>query len=95
MQSSDLLQQVDTAGRTVIKQWLMESGAVSASFYSKGIFFDNGDSIAYYQKRHGTGDADHAVLLVGWDDNYSRENFQKAVSPSRTGRGWCGTAGGR
>lgn len=39
MQSSDLLQQVDTAGRTVIKQWLMESGAVSASFYSKGIFF--------------------------------------------------------
>lgn len=95
MQSSDLLQQVDTAGRTVIKQWLMESGAVSASFYSKGIFFDNGDSIAYYQKRHGIGDADHAVLLVGWDDNYSRENFQKAVSPSRTGRGWCGTAGGQ
>lgn len=85
MQSSDLLQQVDTAGRTVIKQWLMESGAVSASFYSKGIFFDNGDSIAYYQKRHGTGDADHAVLLVGWDDNYSRENFQKSCQPKSDG----------
>ena len=85
MQSSDLLQQVNTAGRTVIKQWLMESGAVSASFYSKGIFFDNGDSIAYYQKRHGTGDADHAVLLVGWDDNYSRENFQKSCQPKSDG----------
>lgn len=63
----------------------MESGAVSASFYSKGIFFDNGDSIAYYQKRHGTGDADHAVLLVGWDDNYSRENFQKSCQPKSDG----------
>ncbi|MFR4477208.1 MAG: C1 family peptidase [Ruminococcus callidus] len=63
MQSSDLLQQVDTAGRTVIKQWLMESGAVSASFYSKN-FLTTGTPLPITESA-GTGDADHAVLWCG------------------------------
>ena len=34
-------------------------------FYSKSTFYDNGESIAYYQNSHSATDADHAVLLGG------------------------------
>ena len=93
MKSSDVLLQVNSSSTATIQQWIMESGAVSAAFYSKSTFYDNGESIAYYQNSHSATDADHAVLLVGWDNNYSRKNFDPETSPSLTAHGWCGTAG--
>lgn len=85
MHSSDLIWEVNEDAETIIKGWLMETGAVSVSFYSKGKFFDNGSSSAYYQTEHDFGDADHAVLIVGWDDTYSRTNFQTGSQPDRDG----------
>ena len=85
MKSSDLLWEIDTAAESVIKGWLMDYGAVSASFYSKGTYYDNGNSSAYYQTKYSDNDADHAVLIVGWDDDYSRTNFQPGNQPERDG----------
>lgn len=35
-------------------------------------YYNSKTSAQYY---NGTEDANHAVLLVGWDDNYSKDNF--------------------
>ena len=85
MKSSDVLLQVNSSSTATIQQWIMESGAVSAAFYSKSTFYDNGESIAYYQNSHSATDADHAVLLVGWDNNYSRKNFRPGNQPKFDG----------
>ena len=68
-----------------IKNWLMDTGAVEASFYSSGTFSYQADSAAYYQSAHSMDDADHAVLIVGWDDNYSRTNFKAGDQPQQDG----------
>lgn len=85
MESSDLIWEKTKGYENTIKSWLMDAGAVSVSFYSKGEFYENDTSSAYYQSAHTADDADHAVLIVGWDDNYSRTNFQPNNQPSRDG----------
>lgn len=85
MKSSDLLWEKTTGYENTVKSWLMDTGAVSVSFYSKGEFYENDSSNAYYQSAHSSDDADHAVLIVGWDDNYSRTNFHPDNQPNRDG----------
>lgn len=57
-----------------------------------GIYMDdyansyNSGNAAYYNPNNGVNNnfkTNHAVLLVGWDDNYPKENFVK--TPSRDG----------
>ncbi|MBQ8514201.1 MAG: hypothetical protein IJ496_02275 [Ruminococcus sp.] len=73
--------------RDVIKGWLMESGGVSVAFSSSySFYYDNGTSYAYYtQDRSFYEDANHAALIVGWDDSYSRENFPEDRRPDHDG----------
>lgn len=85
MESSDIIWELEEGAEDLIKQWIVETGAVSASYYSSGTYYDNGTSSAYYQTRYGSNNADHAVLIVGWDDDYSAENFQSGTQPERDG----------
>lgn len=85
MDSADIIWKLESGSEDLIKQWIMETGAVSASYYSASSYYNNGTSSAYYQTRHTTNDADHAILIVGWDDNYARENFSAKSRPSRDG----------
>ncbi|MDO5823268.1 C1 family peptidase [Methanobrevibacter sp.] len=55
-----------------IKRAIIEHGAVSTSIYWK-TDYQNGKS--YYNDN--VSSANHAVAIVGWDDNYSRDNFNK------------------
>ncbi len=67
---------------SALKQAVMDYGAVKVSYYSDDAYYnsffsgwDAGDDyeLAYY---HPTMNAtNHAVTLVGWDDDFSRENF--------------------
>lgn len=77
----------DTASINKIKNWLMESGAVSMAFYSKrSLYYDNGTSYSYYAKgKSYKENANHAALIVGWDDNYSKENFSPSGQPTGDG----------
>lgn len=62
---------------TAIKQAVRDYGAVSTSAYwfeSKAYY--RADTGAYYAP--GRHDADHAVTIVGWDDDYSTERFSTA-----------------
>lgn len=77
----------DTASINKIKNWLMESGAVSMAYYSqRSLYYDNGTSYAYYAKNKSyKQDANHAALIVGWDDDYSKENFSPSSQPNSNG----------
>lgn len=62
----------DRANVTLIKQAVKEYGGVYSSMYWSNGFYDE-DHASYYDPwLVGSG---HAVLIVGWDDTYSKENF--------------------
>mgnify|MGYP004557674865 FL=1 len=70
-----------------VKEMIMNHGGVGvmyAHYYdgmtstvSPAAYYDNGN------QKYGGGA--HAVMIVGWDDNYSKDNFQTAEKPTRNG----------
>ena len=69
----------DTDG---IKRAVMEYGAVTSALYYNSSYM-NTSKAAYYSGNGTTEISNHAVAIVGWDDNYSKSNFK--VTPSRDG----------
>lgn len=68
-----------------IKSMLLEYGALYLSYYDKDSAY-SASGTAYYNPNFRIDDPSlggHAVLLVGWDDNFSRNNFRSR--PSRNG----------
>ncbi len=60
-----------------IKQAIYSNGAVVAAFDNTTpsyYNYDDNNELNYYRSR-GNLDATHAIALVGWDDNYSKDNF--------------------
>lgn len=72
-----------TVSNDITKQLIMDVGAVSVSFYSYGDNTYNEKTAAYYNSE--AVQADHAVLLVGWDDDYPKENFLEGNQPLNDG----------
>ena len=59
-----------------VKQQIMEHGAVGVMYYHNSFnisYGPNGDDCNYYDTAVSGGG--HAVMVVGWDDNYSKDNF--------------------
>ncbi len=55
-----------------IKEAIIKYGAVSTGIYYDSTYFYNSRNSYYYS---GSDYANHAVAIVGWDDNYSSSNF--------------------
>ena len=57
-----------------IKEAIMKYGAVVATMHYSSAYLGK-DKVSYYVNTQGLG-SNHAVTIVGWDDNYSKENFK-------------------
>ena len=70
---------ISTSDRDAVKQAILDHGAVGASINSKHPYNETNNCM------YGTGTGtDHDVLLVGWDDNFSKSSFS---SPQPDGNG--------
>lgn len=66
-----------------IKEMILEYGAVYAAVFVDEINGTNKDTGAIYSS--GSHSTNHAVTVIGWDDNYSRDNFLNTSKPSTDG----------
>ncbi len=65
-----------------VKSNVMKHGALATTYFSDNAYYSS-DGGAYYQ--NVTDKTNHAVCIVGWDDNYSASNFNGAATPSSNG----------
>ena len=75
-----LVSENSTDNISEIKYMVMEYGAVATALYTDTEYRNN-ESMCYI----GDEIENHAVTIVGWDDDYSKENFPSACSPSIDG----------
>ncbi|WP_326511595.1 C1 family peptidase [Clostridium intestinale] len=67
----------DSSDNEVIKRTVMDKGAVSITYYDFFGYY-SGDRTSYYCPAVGT--ENHAVMVVGWDDDYPKEKFSNMPS---------------
>ncbi|WP_143318257.1 C1 family peptidase [Clostridium sp. HBUAS56017] len=60
-----------------IKETIMKNGAVGISYYDSSSYLAD-DKVSYYYNNGSS--SNHAVTLVGWDDNYPKEKFKNIPS---------------
>ena len=76
---------------TTIKKMIMQYGGVQSSFYSDieysnvSTTYYNMDNASYYY--NGLNDPNHDIVIVGWDDTYSKEHFN--IQPDHDGAFIC------
>ena len=79
-----------------IKYHIINYGSLSANIYMPGLVsLDNtedNDSNKFYNNENGalycydkTKNVNHAISIIGWDDNYSKNNFQDSQRPQGNG----------
>ncbi|MBR3835293.1 MAG: hypothetical protein IKJ69_00705 [Clostridia bacterium] len=71
-----------------VKSHILEYGSVTVSYYSDDAYYTQASgTTAYYNNT--TTSTNHAVTVVGWDDNYSTENFKSSCKPTQNGAWLC------
>ncbi|MCR4955516.1 MAG: cell surface protein [Lachnospiraceae bacterium] len=76
-----------------IKEAVFKYGAAQTSLYfaaKNSIYFDETNSAYYY---NGVAPVNHDVVIIGWDDNYKKENFY--VQPQNDGAFICQNSWGK
>lgn len=77
----------------LIKQKIMENGAVAVHYncYNANTYMVDGMQ-SYYDDGtpiDGMVDQSHVVTIVGWDDGFSKENFNPLMQPQNDGAWLC------
>jgi len=63
-----------------IKAAILKHGSVAVSIYSSSQYS------ATYNSMYGTQkSSNHSVMVVGWDDNFPKENFHESLKPESNG----------
>ena len=81
---------IPTSDRDGVKQLLVQYGAGTISYYHDSAYLNSSNGAYCFIQSAGPGDEDylgtnHAVTLVGWDDNYSKDNFRRGHRPNGNG----------
>ncbi len=66
-----------------VKQAIYKNGAVGAAYYSKDSVYYNKSTASYYCYQEQR--TNHAITIVGWDDSYSKSQFNKTNQPKNDG----------
>ncbi len=74
--------------RDEIKRAIMNSGGVCANFNSDSLGY-NQDRTAFFMPETSRSIVGHTVEIIGWDDNYAKENFNGSFKPSSGGAWLC------
>lgn len=89
-------QQIPFSDRADVKRAIMEYGALGIAYVDGNYYHSPSDGDCYYWDGVYRWDDDdiggHAVTVVGWDDNFSRDNFGKTgwgIKPSHNGAWLC------
>ncbi len=72
--------------RNDIKQMIMEYGAGTFSYASNSEYMDTKHDSFYNPNKD---QPNHMVTIVGWDDNFSKDNFGKKAKPNENGAWLC------
>lgn len=62
-----------------IKSLISNYGATGASMNMESLYYDKDTYAYYYKDSFSFTNTNHAVTIVGWDDNYSISNFNKGL----------------
>ena len=80
----------------VLKERIMEHGAIYIKYsnYTSNYFYTDDLMKTYYDNGSSIDPSDdpfssHAVVIVGWDDNFSKENFNPMMRPENDGAWLC------
>lgn len=67
-----------------IKELIYKNGTVLTTTYmTTSSKYYNSTNAAYYY--NGSNNINHAITIVGWDDDYAKENFSSSVRPTSDG----------
>ena len=66
----------------LVKQAILENGIVGVSFYANDSYLNSSTNSYFNNVNTGTN---HAVAIVGWDDNYAITNFKSGRRPGKSG----------
>lgn len=74
-----------SAVASTMKEHLMNNGALAVAIYMTGSssYYNSTTNALYYN--NSSSSSNHAVTIVGWDDNYSKSNFAFSNQPSSDG----------
>lgn len=82
---------IDDVGKTELmakmKETITNYGGIFAGVHGAQIFSDayNNATAAIYCANEDDYPMNHAVLIIGWDDNFSKDNFNETNRPSSDG----------
>ncbi len=68
-----------------IKKAIIENGSITAAAFVVNSYLNKGsDGYAYYQN-YSASATNHQMIFVGWDDNFSVDNFSSECRPTNPG----------
>ncbi|MBR6407022.1 MAG: hypothetical protein IKS19_00310 [Clostridia bacterium] len=77
---------IDETDHNAVKQAVIDYGAVSVAYNNDTALYSKGNGPKCYYRGISDGlPANHGVVLIGWDDDFDRSNFNASARPSKNG----------